>query len=139
MASRKSVSAQQAKPVAQLSTQYLQDQVAFLTEQLKKMQQDLEEKELTIQRIMMEKRTYARKFDELEAQNNQLLETLSSVENEKDEAEKTNQSLQLIVTAQNYTRKTISPRRASAAGSKHGQDKLILEEDGIKCFDLDAV
>ena len=90
MASRKSVSAQQAKPVAQLSTQYLQDQVAFLTEQLKKMQQDLEEKELTIQRIMIEKRTYARKFDELEAQNNQLLETLSSVENEKDEAEKTN-------------------------------------------------
>lgn len=43
--------------------------------------------------ILMEKRSYVKKFDQLEAQNNQLLETLSSVENEKDEAEKTNQSL----------------------------------------------
>ena len=103
------------------------------------MQQDLEEKEMTIQRIMIEKRSYAKKFDELEAQNNQLVETLSSVENEKDEAEKSNQSLQLIVTAQNYTRKTISPRRATEGGRRHGQDKLILEEDGIRCFDLDAV
>ena len=42
---------------------------------------------------MLKKRSYARKFDELEAQHNKLLETLSSVENEKDEAEKTNQSL----------------------------------------------
>jgi hypothetical protein len=36
---------------------------------------------------MMEKRSYVKKFDQLEAHNNSLLETLSCVENEKDAAE----------------------------------------------------
>ena len=71
----------------------------------------------------MEKNQYAKQFNTLEIQNDQLLESLSCIENEKDEVDKTNQSLQLIVTAHRYS---LPP-----------QNKLILEEDGIKCFDLD--
>lgn len=73
----------------------------------------------------MEKNHYAKQFVQLETHNNQLLETLSFIENEKDEISKTNHSLQLIVTAQRYS---LPP-----------QNKLILEEDGIKCFDMDAM
>ena len=48
---------------------------------------------MTINKIVMEKNNYAKQFNSLENQNNQLMETLSYVENEKDEAKKTNESL----------------------------------------------
>lgn len=51
------------------------------------------------------------------------------------EQDKVNKNLQLIVTAQNLTRKTLSPRRRDASP----QDQMILEEDGVACFDLDAL
>ena len=41
---------------------------------------------MTINKIVMEKNNYAKSFTNLENQNNQLMETLSHVENEKDEA-----------------------------------------------------
>ena len=68
------------------SSKYLQDQVEFLSLQISKLQQDLVEKEMTINKIVMEKNNYAKSFTNLENQNNQLMETLSHVENEKDEA-----------------------------------------------------
>ena len=64
----------------------------------------MEEKALTIHNILMEKREYGKKFDALEIQNNQLLETIASMEADKDEVEKTNRNLHLIVAAQNITR-----------------------------------
>lgn len=51
------------------------------------------------------------------------------------EQEKVNKNLQLIVTAQNLARKTLSPKRRDASP----QDQMILEEDGVACFDLDVL
>jgi hypothetical protein len=73
----------------------------------------------------MEKNSYSKKYNQLETHNNHLMETLSLIENEKEEACRTNQSLQLIVSAQRFS---LPPQR-----------KSILEQDGIKCFDMDAM
>ena len=51
------------------------------------------------------------------------------------EQDKVNKNLQLIVTAQNLTRKTLSPKRKDASP----QNQMILEEDGVACFDLDVL
>ena len=48
---------------------------------------------------MVEKREYIKKFDQLEIQNNQLLETVAFMEKEKEEIEKANKNLHLIVAA----------------------------------------
>ena len=79
------------------------------------MQEEVEAKEMTIQKILNEKTEYAKKFDQLEIQNGQLLETIQFLEREKVEQDKVNKNLQLIVTAQNLTRKTLSPKRRDAS------------------------
>lgn len=84
---------------------------------------------------MNEKTEYAKKFDLLEIQNGQLVETIQFMEREKVEQDKVNKNLQLIVTAQNLTRKTLSPKRKDASP----QNQMILEEDGVACFDLDVL
>jgi uncharacterized protein YoxC len=56
-----------------------------LTTQIYKLQQDVQEKDRTIQKVVMEKNQYAKQFTNLEIQKDQLMETLSYIENEKDE------------------------------------------------------
>ena len=63
-------------------------------------------------------------------QHNMLLDNLASVEREKDEIERTSNNLKLIVTAQNMSRKTLSPKKGKES---------ILEDDSIACFDLDKI
>jgi chromosome segregation ATPase len=75
------------------SSKYLQDQVEFLTQQIIKLQSDISDKDEIIKKVVMEKNQYAKQFNQLETQNNHLMETLSNIENEKEEVHRTNQSL----------------------------------------------
>jgi len=119
----------------QQSHEYVHNQVKFLSEQLRALQGEVDSKEMTIQKIMLDKSEYAKKFDLLEIQNGQLMDTVQFLEREKEEYDKVNKNLQLIVTAQNLARKTLSPRRRDCSP----QDQMILEEDGVACFDLDVL
>lgn len=47
----------------------MHNQVKFLSEQLRALQGEVDSKEMTIQKIMLDKSEYAKKFDLLEIQN----------------------------------------------------------------------
>ena len=125
------------------TTQFLQNKIEFQHNQIAQLQQELEERDRTIHNIMLEKREYGKKFDALEIENNQLHETIASMEAHKDELETTSRNLHLIVAAHNITRQTLSPKKhkhfiRTPAEDEH-QSKRILEEDGIQPFDLERL
>lgn len=81
------------------ATQYLQDQISFMQTQISKLQNDLAEKEVTIQKIAHEKREAMKHFDILEARNNALEEVLSGERIAKQEALKAMENMKLILAA----------------------------------------
>jgi len=66
---------------------------------MQKLSRELDEKEVIIGKINVEKREYMTRFDQLEIQNNEILDTLTAVEKEKEELEQASKNLQLIVAA----------------------------------------
>ena len=121
------------------ASSYLQDQINFLSVQITKLQDDLSEKEVTIQKILHEKRETCKMYDSLEARNNALEETLTLEKGEKQEAHMALQNMQLILAAQRMKRATLSPKRGRPSIVHKSQNRLLLEEDGIECFDLEML
>ena len=67
---------QNATPSAESTSSYLQEQVEFMKAQMSKLQSELNDKEVTIQKILAEKREFVKRYDSLETRNNQLQETI---------------------------------------------------------------
>ena len=76
------------------------------------------------------------KFDQLECQNNMVMDNLQLVNIEKEQSDKLNESLQLMMSAQK--RISMQPNHNCSAMISP-QNKKVLEEDGIQCFDLEMV
>lgn len=103
---------------------------------IKKLQEELAIKEHSIQKLMEEKRMFELKFDQLECQNNMVMDNLQLVNIEKEQSDKINESLQLMMSAQK--RISMQPNHNCSA-MLSPQNKKVLEEDGIQCFDLEMV
>lgn len=104
--------------------------------QISKLQSDVAEKESTIQKIIHEKRETVKQFDHLEAKNNALEEVLNGERVARQEAVMAMENMKLILAANKIKRNTLSPKRGQI---KKSQNKVILEEDGIECFDLEMM
>jgi TolA-binding protein len=74
----------------EISGQAMRDQIKFMQDRITAIQKELEEKELTIRTVEMEKRENARKFDALESQHFELQERLSIAETKAEELERSN-------------------------------------------------
>lgn len=95
---------------------------------IKRLQEELVNKEETIQRLLEEKKIIEMKFNQLECQNNMVMDNLKLVNIEKEQSDKINESLQLMMSAQK--RISMQPNHNCSAMISP-QNKKVLEEDGI--------
>ena len=103
---------------------------------IKKLQEELTIKENSIQQLLEEKRMFEKKFNKLEYQNVMLMDNQQIFEKEKEQTDKINESLQLMMSAQK--RISMQPNH-NCSVMISPQNKKVLEEDGIQCFDLEMV
>ena len=83
----------------EVSNQALKDQIKFMSEKLQRAMKDLEEKELLVEQIELDKREAYRKYDAMEQLNFEFQERLTVAQVEAETAKK--ESQQLTVTMSN--------------------------------------
>ena len=104
---------------------FLKEQLKFMTDKQRKTSEELEEKEALIQKLEHEKREMQRQCESMDVENIKMAEKLKELLN-----------LQMNTsTVSNKTKKGASLYCTPKVSKQ--QNRRVLEEDGIVCFDLD--